>query len=75
VQSQTKNSLNSSSSREDVIYLSQMSHEEWQARLRLVAATLKEWCSSSPAYAHYTDEDWLNLAESCPNVIQPYILP
>lgn len=49
--------------------------EAWEERLRLVADQLKRWRSSSPGYAHYTDEDWIAMAAGAPNVILPRIKP
>lgn len=53
---------------DSVLYQGKYSQEEWGQHLRLVAARLKQWRSSSPGYRHYTDEDWLNLAGSSPNI-------
>lgn len=44
-------------------------------RRRLVATRLKESHSSSPAYAHYTWDDWLRLAGGGLNAVKPYLLP
>lgn len=67
---------------------SEMTLEEYRVRLglpsrvaaldhrrRLVATRLKESHSSSPAYAHYTWDDWLRLAGGALNTVKPYLKP
>lgn len=73
--SPTTTSTNSS----DELDTSALSPEQYRAllaqRRQLVATLLRESHSSSPAYAHYTWDDYLRLAGGALNIVKPYLRP